>query len=107
MSNDRNAEFWNLAAPHLAAGRCDEGTMMGNPCLRVKGNFVAMHWSKGGGMIVKLDQPSVLRHIEAGHGAAFSPNGRVFKEWLAVPESDTARWEPILAEAINLAAARK
>ncbi len=96
-----------MAAPHLAAGRCDEGTMMGNPCLRVKGEFVAMHWAKGGGMIVKLDQQAVLEHIEAGHGAAFSPNGRVFKEWLSVPDANISSWEPILEAAISLAASRK
>lgn len=104
MSDAGSAQFWDLAAVHLASGACDEGTMMGNPCLRVKGEFVAMYWKKGGGMIVKLNAPTVAQTIAEGRGLAFSPNGRVFKEWLAVPESHARDWESVLAAALKVAA---
>jgi hypothetical protein len=107
MNNERVEEFWNIAAPHLAAGTCDEGTMMGNACLRVKGEFVAMHWAKGGGMIVKLDKESVQRHIEAGTGNAFAPNGRVFKEWISIADANHESWPAILEEGIGFASKRK
>ena len=101
MSSEGSTRFWDLAGAHLASGACDEGTMMGNPCLRAKGAFVAMYWEKGGGMIVKLDAKAVRRHIADGRGQAFVPNGRVFKEWLAVP--DASEWGAVLAEALKLA----
>lgn len=104
MSGEGSGRFWDLASVHLASGACDEGTMMGIPCLRTKGEFVAMYWAKGGGMIVKLDAQVVARHVAAGSGLPFAPNGRVFKEWVAVPEAHAEDWDAMLAEALAFAA---
>lgn len=103
MSSEGSTRFWDLAGAHLASGACDEGTMMGNPCLRAKGAFVAMYWEKGGGMIVKLDAETVDRYVEEARGLPFSPNGRVFKEWLAVPEANASDWGSVLVEALAFA----
>ncbi len=104
--NDPRALFWELAAPYLARGECDEGTVMGNACLRTKGEFVAMYWARGGGMVVKLDEPKVRAHLANGAGAPFAPAGRVFREWLAVPETAHDLWPGILGEAVTLANVR-
>jgi len=74
--------------------------MMGNPCLRYGGAFVAMHWEKAAAMIVKLDASSVAAHISDGEGIAFAPNGRVFKEWLAVPDDRHESWSDLLNAAL-------
>ena len=52
-----------------------------------------------GDLIIKLSADRVAAHIADGHGAAFAPNGRTFKEWVAFPERDEARWREVLEEA--------
>jgi hypothetical protein len=104
---DRCGAFWEIAAPYLASGACDEGTIMGHACLRAKGEFVAMHWGKGGGMVVKLDAAAAAERIAAGRGQPFAPAGRAFREWLTVPETAMEDWAETLAAAVRLAQARK
>ncbi len=98
--------FWDLAAPYLASGECDEGTIMGHACLRKRGEFVAMHWAKAGGLVVKLDKSAVVEQIAGGLGREFAPAGRPFREWLLVPDERAERWPELLAEAVRLAGAR-
>ncbi len=38
--------------------------------------------------------------IEAGAGEPFAPAGKVFREWVAVPDLDDDTWESLLAESI-------
>ncbi len=105
MSKEGRAAFWDLAAPLLAAGTC-EGTIMSNPCLRMRGEFVAMYWEKGGGMIVKLEPEAVRRHLSDGLGGPFMPAGRVFKAWLSVPDASSPAWAEVLDQAVELARQR-
>ena len=103
---DANRErFWELAEPVLAdppgGHTLEEGTMMGSSCLRVNGDFGAMIHSKTGELIVKLPAARVLEEIEAGVGSAFSPNGRVFKEWMAVVATDDATWSRLIRESVD------
>ncbi|MEO8540215.1 MAG: hypothetical protein ABI577_10785 [bacterium] len=106
MKRDRHGAFWDLAAPYLASGACDEGTIMGGPCLRTKGEFVAMFWQRGGGLVVKLDEQRVRAHLSDGVAMPFAPAGRVFREWLVVPETAVDLWPEVLDEAVALALAR-
>ena len=103
---DANRErFWELAEPVLAdppGGHVlEEGTMMGSSCLRVNGDFAAMIHSKTGQLIVKLSADRVLAEIDAGAGSAFSPNDRVFKEWLGVDATDDATWSRLIRESVD------
>lgn len=91
--------FFELCEPHMG-GPVAEGTMMGSRCLRVDGDFAAMVHSKTGELIVKLAADDVLAEIEAGAGAAFAPNGKVFTEWLLVTADDDASWERLISAAI-------
>jgi len=98
-SDNREALFWDLAAPMLIKGEAEEGTMMGFKCLRVHGNFFASLDRKTKGLIVKLPKDRVLSLIEQENAVSFAPNGRVFKEWAMIPEGDENYWRAILEEA--------
>jgi hypothetical protein len=94
-----NAAFWDHVAPLLASGDVEEGTIMGGRCIRVRGEFLAMPHHQVEGMVVKLPKERVAEIIGQGRGQPFSPNGRVFKEWLHVPSYDAELWNALLAEA--------
>jgi hypothetical protein len=102
--NETKAEqlFWELAAElHAEDPRVDEGTIMGGRCLRVGKEFLALVNHKGSGLVVKLPKPRVAELIAQGKGQAFAPAGRVFKEWLSVPEPDRRRWRALLREGVT------
>lgn len=94
--------FWDLA-DEMIAGRDDieEGTIMGSPCLRVGGDFLAMPHHRGDGIVVKIDEKRVNELIDAGKGTAFAPAGRAFREWVLVAEVDEATWRSVLSEALT------
>ena len=94
-----SALFWDLAQEWLARPGVERSTMMGFPCLRRDGVFFACVGRRNGDLIIKLSADRVAAHIADGHGAAFAPNGRTFKEWVAFPERDEARWREVLEEA--------
>jgi hypothetical protein len=91
--------FWGLAAPLIASGQATEGVLMGFPCLRVKGEFFATCDHRTGELIVKLPRARVEELTDLGHGQPFAPAGRVFREWVLVPERDDRRWAELMAEA--------
>lgn len=101
MERDPNhTSFWNIADDYIMAGEVEEGTMMGHHCLRAVpgGQFVATVDRSSGVLIVKLPVERVNELIRNGHGAAFAPAGRVFKEWVEVP--DQGRWAVLIDESI-------
>lgn len=98
--------FWKLAAQlSLEDPGVVEGTIMNGRCLRVDGEFLALVDYKDSGLVVKLSRERVDELIAAGIGRPFAPAGRVFKEWVAVPEPNRRRWDGLLREGIVLARA--
>lgn len=96
--------FWELAAELQARDpRVVEGTIMRGACLRVGEEFLALPDFKGSGMVVKLTRERVEELIEQGVGEPFAPAGRTFKEWVALPDPDRARWAALLDEGVSLA----
>lgn len=93
-------EFWDAAAPLLAEATIEEGTIMGGPCVRASGEFVAMPHHKGPGIVVKLPRSRVDELIAAGEGASFAPAGKVFREWVLVEAHDEARWVDLMRESV-------
>lgn len=91
--------FWDLAGELMADPAVTRGTMMGFPCLRLNGTFFASVEPKTGDLIVKLPEPRVGELIQAGTGAVFAPNHRVFREWVAIERYDRAVWGSLLREA--------
>lgn len=101
--SDAHAEFWEVAEPFLAAGRLVEGTMMGHQCLRTAngGGFVATVERSTGNLVVKLPRARVAELVESGDGLAFAPAGKVFREWVALPEFDETRWTVLIEESME------
>ena len=97
MSN----EFWDAAAPLLAEGLLEEGTIMGGPCVRGRGEFVGMPHHKGDGIVVKLPRERVDTLVASGEGAPFAPAGKVFKEWVLIEGHDESRLIELLRESIT------
>lgn len=42
--------------------------------------------------------------IDDGVGKSFAPAGRVFREWLSVPQPERARWDALLREGLAFVA---
>lgn len=104
MADDDVAQpFWEAAKLALNRADVSTGTMMGFPCLRLKGVFFASSDRETGDLIVKLPEARVKTLIAAGEAVAFAPNGRTFREWARVPQRDPARWRQLIEEALTFA----
>ena len=97
-------EFWDFANPLQAEGLIEEGTIMGGPCVRAEGEFVAMPHHKGPGFVVKLPKARVNDLIDEGVGQPFAPAGKVFSEWVLVEGHDEAQWEALIRESVAFVA---
>lgn len=96
--------FWLLAEALIQEEpRVCEGTIMKGRCLRVGKEFLALADFKGSGMVVKLSAQRVAQLIDEGHGRPFAPAGRVFKEWVSLPEPHPKRWAALLREGVAFA----
>ncbi|MEZ5097202.1 MAG: hypothetical protein R2731_14530 [Nocardioides sp.] len=78
-------------------------TMMGYPCVRYAGRFFASYAAREDALVVKLPRERVAALVETGAGDPFAPAGKVFREWLLLPEPDRDRWRELLAEALEFA----
>jgi len=79
------------------------GTIMGHPCIRLAGQFVACLQKNGTSLIVKLPAERVTGLVTEGTGLPFAPNGNAMREWVTVPTVDRALWQDLLAEAVAFA----
>ena len=61
---------------------------------------------KGSGLVVKLPRTRVDTLIASGTGQPFAPAGKVFREWVSVPQRDRRRWRSLLREGIAFVAPR-
>jgi len=77
--------------------------MMGYPCVRLAGRFLASYDDKAGCLVVKLPHDRVAELVEQGRGDPFAPAGKVFREWVAIPTVDRGLWQTLLAEAVGFA----
>ena len=77
--------------------------MMGYPCVRLAGKFLASYDDKAGRLVVKLPRERVNELIEDGRGDPFAPAGRTFREWVSIPTADRELWQALLAEAVDFA----
>jgi hypothetical protein len=92
-----------LVADVTARHPVRESKMFGMPCLkREDGKVVAGHW-KDGRLTVKLTDEGAREQALAIPGAElFDPGmGRVMREWVLVPESQSDEWERLVEQAIG------
>jgi hypothetical protein len=95
----REELFWRLAETLYADPAVTRSTMMGYPCLRAGGKFFACVDRRSGNLVVKVPAARVNELIADGLGLPFTPNGRVFREWVAIPIPDDHEWSALLHEA--------
>lgn len=107
MTADGEARFWELAEPLLDQGGVTRSTMMGHPCLRLHGDFFACLDRRSGNLVVKLNETQVTDLIASGRAEEFTPSGRPFREWAAIPTSRTRTWARHLDHALAESAARQ
>jgi hypothetical protein len=96
--------FWELAEPFLTRSEVTRSTMMGYPCLRVHGQYFASTHHRTGDLVVKLPEARVDELVGQGRAERFSPDGRPFREWAAVPFTRSRSWKALLAEAHDFVA---
>ena len=78
-------------------------TMMGYPCVRLAGKFLASFDDQARRLVVKLPRERVTELIDNGDGDPFAPAGKVFREWVSIPTVNRDLWETLLAEAVDFA----
>ncbi len=104
-SNDRSAGedlFWELVGElQVEDRRVVEGTIMGGRCARVDDEFLALVDFKASERVVQLPRQRVEELVADGVGQPFAPAGRVFREWVSIPELDPTLWRALLREGVE------
>ena len=100
---DARALYDELTDDLLYDPAIGRATMMGYPCVRLAGRFLASYDDKTGCLVVKLPRERVTELVEDGRGDPFAPAGKVFREWVAIPSVDRRLWQTALAEAVAFA----
>ena len=97
--------LWEQLAAELEASdpAISRSTMMGLPCLRLDGAFIASLDRRSGELIVKLAAADVSGRVASGTGRAFAPAGKVFREWLVVVPTAEPVWRAALEDALAFA----
>jgi hypothetical protein len=78
-------------------------TMMGTPCLRYKGDFIAMMFEKEDSLIIKVSPDRVNELILEGNGNEFNFTKKRFKEWVLIPIDLEDKYESYIYESLKYA----
>jgi TfoX/Sxy family transcriptional regulator of competence genes len=90
--------FGAIAATQRRVPEVEEGRMFGATALKVGGKVFAMLVK--GELVVKLPASRAAALGESGKAHPFDPgHGRIMKEWVAIPATDSAAWAKLAAEA--------
>lgn len=81
----------------------EQSTMMKTPCLRYKGDFIAMMFDKVDSLIIKVSPERVNELITSGKGNEFNFTKKRFKEWVLIPSKFENKYETYILEALAYA----
>ncbi len=81
----------------------EESTMMKTPCLRYRGEFLAMMFDKEDAMIIKVSAQRVNELTSSGIGREFNFTKKRFKEWVLIPLEFEDDFEAYMREALAYA----
>lgn len=81
----------------------EQSTMMKTPCLRYKGDFMAMMFEKEDCLIVKVPAARVDALIASGDGREMNFTKKKFKEWVLIPRKFEDKYEAYIHEALDYA----
>ena len=86
----RNYELTDDLLYDPAVGRA---TMMGYPCVRLAGRFLASYDDKAGHLVAEPPSPSGSPSSWAkAEAEPFAPAGKVFREWAPTAPGDRELW---------------
>lgn len=94
--------FDKLADEFIDAGEAQPGTMMGFPCLRFRGTYIACKDKASGTLIVRLNEKRVKSLVDSGQAEVFAPAGQMFNQWASMSVSDEPLWRGVIREARKL-----
>ena len=103
MDDDARSLYDELTDDLLYDPAVGRATMMGHPCVRLAGKFLASYDIKARSLVVKLSRERVAELVDQGVGEPFAPAGKVFREWVAIPTVDRDVWQRVLTEAVDFA----
>ena len=101
--SDARAIYDTLTDDLLYDPAIGRATMMGYPCVRLAGRFLASYDEKAGSLVVKLPHDRVTELVENGSGDPFAPAGKVFRDGSRSPPSTEPDSDTLLDEAVDLA----
>ena len=81
----------------------ERSTMMSTPCLRYKGQFMAMMFEKEDALIIKVSPERVNQLIAEGKGNEFNFTKKRFKEWVFIPIDYEQDFESYIDESLEYA----
>ena len=85
----------------------EKSTMMKTPCLRYKGDFIAMMFEKEDALIIKVSPERVDELIAEEKGMEFNFTKKRFKEWVLIPLDYEDVYEKYIYEALMYAKGKK
>ncbi|MFK5977407.1 MAG: hypothetical protein QM488_00785 [Rhizobiaceae bacterium] len=91
----------------LSEDGVEESTMMKTPCLRYRGDFLAMMFDKQDALIIKVSPERVDELIATDKGMEFNFTKKRFKEWVLIPLEFQDEYEGYINEALTYAKSKK
>ncbi|MEM7182815.1 MAG: hypothetical protein AAF518_18025 [Spirochaetota bacterium] len=85
----------------------EESTMMKTPCLRYRGEFLGMMFSKADALIIKVSPERVDELIANKQGLEFNFTKKKFKEWVMIPLEFERKYPAYMLEALAYAKEKK
>jgi hypothetical protein len=81
----------------------EQSIMMKAPCLRYKGDFMAMMFEKEDALIIKVSPERVDELITQEKGMEFNFTKKRFKEWVLIPLKFEGEYESYIYESLEYA----